>query len=110
MSSPKRITAHEVTNFFHCPYGDEWRKLVQHGHDAYLLWQQITWYDHHWNGSPYSTPSRSEQRWYHLNEPPIIDVTSYDDIIRAIEDGRLDRIIDEHIRYMKETDREIWAL
>jgi hypothetical protein len=37
-------------------------------------------------------------------------VTSYDDIIRAIEDGRLDKIINEHMRYMKETDREIWAL
>lgn len=47
---------------------------------------------------------------YHFNEPPIIDVTSYDDIVHAIEDGRLDRIIDEHLRYMKETDREIWAL
>jgi len=32
------------------------------------------------------------------------------DVIWAIEDGRLDRIIDEHLRYMKETDGEIWAL
>lgn len=100
----------EIMNYFHCPYGDTWRKLLQDGHDARLLWQQITWYDEHWNGSPYSTPSRSEQRWYHLNEPPIIDVTSYDDIIRAIDDGRLDKIIDEHTRYKKETDREILAL
>jgi hypothetical protein len=37
-------------------------------------------------------------------------VTNYDDIVRAIDDGRLDKIIDEHIRYMKETDREPWAL
>jgi hypothetical protein len=100
----------EVMNFFHCPYGDEWRKLLQDGRDAYLLWQQISWYDEHWNGSPYSTPPQSQQKWYHLNEPPIIDVTNYDDIVRAIDDGRLDKIIDEHIRYMKETDREPWAL
>jgi hypothetical protein len=100
----------EVMNFFHCPYGDAWRKLLQDGRDAHLFWQQITWYDEHWNGSPYSEPTPSELRWYHLNEPPIIDVTSYDDIIRAIDDGRLDKIIDEHIRYMKETNRENWAL
>jgi hypothetical protein len=97
-------------NFFHCPYGDAWRQLLQDGDTASLLWQHIYWYDYHWNGSPYSTPPRSEQRWYHLNEPPIIDVTSCDDIIRAIDDGRLDRIRDEHTRYMKETDRKIWSL
>jgi hypothetical protein len=96
----------EVMNFLRCPYGETWRKLLQDGHDAHLLWQQITWYDEHWNGNPYSTPSRSEQRRYHLNEPPTIDVTSYDDIIRAIDDGRLDKIITEHLRYMKETDRK----
>jgi hypothetical protein len=48
--------------------------------------------------------------WHHWNEPPIIDVTNYDDITRAIEDGRLDRIIEEHERYIKETKPEIWAL
>jgi hypothetical protein len=100
----------EAMNFFHCPNGDAWRQLQQDGDIAELVWQHIYWYDHHWNRSPYSTPSRSEQRWYHLNEPPIIDVTSYEDIIRAIDDGRLDRIIDEHTRYMKETNREIWNI
>jgi hypothetical protein len=30
--------------------------------------------------------------------------------MEAIEDGRLDRIIDEHARYMKENDCGIWAL
>ena len=35
--------------------------------------------------------------------------TRYDEILKAIDDGRPDRIIDEHTRYMKETDREIWA-
>jgi len=100
----------EVMNFFHCPYGDAWRQLLEDGRGANRLWQHIYWYDHHWNGSPYSTPSRSEQRWYHLSEPAIIDVTSYDDIIRAIDDGRLDKIITEHTRYMKETDRNIWNL
>jgi hypothetical protein len=49
-------------------------------------------------------------KWYHYGEPSIIDVTSYDDALKAREDGRLERIIQEHERYMKETGREIWAL
>jgi hypothetical protein len=49
-------------------------------------------------------------KWYHYNETPIIDVTSYDDILKAIDDGRLNRIIDEHKRYMKETHCEIGNL
>jgi len=100
----------EIVNYFRCPYGDARRQLLQDGHDAHRLWQHIYWYDIHWNPSTSYTPAASEKKWYHYDEPPIIDVTSYDDIIRAIEDGRLDRIIDEHTRYMKETGREIWNL
>jgi hypothetical protein len=48
--------------------------------------------------------------WYHYDEPPIIDATNYDDIIRAIGDGRIDKIIQEHERYMKETNSVIWTL
>ncbi|MGA2239692.1 MAG: hypothetical protein ABSG74_10820 [Candidatus Bathyarchaeia archaeon] len=62
------------------------------------------------NRSHTYTPAASDHEWYHYNEPPIIDVTSYDDVTRAIEDGRLDKIIDEHKRYMKETHAEIWNL
>jgi hypothetical protein len=40
--------------------------------------------------------------------PPIIDVTDYNDIDKAIDDGRLKKIIEEHKRYMKETGAEIW--
>jgi hypothetical protein len=100
----------EAVNYFRCPYGDEWRQLQRDGYDAHLLWLHIEWYNHHWHLDPSCTPLASELKWYHFNEPPIIDVTSYDDIIRAIDDGRLDRIIDEHTRYMKETGREIWNL
>lgn len=99
----------EIMNFFRCPYGDGWRQLLQDGHDAHRFWEQIAWYDHHWNPSHTSTPSARELKWYHFDEPSIIDVTSYDDIVKAIDDGRLDKIIDEHTRYMKETGREIWA-
>jgi len=105
----------ETGNYFHCPHGDAWHQLLQDGCDAHRLWEHIYWYDIywydiHWNPSTSYTPAASDMKWYHYDEPPIIDVTDYDDIIRAIDDGRLDRIIDEHTRYMKETDREIWAL
>jgi len=98
----------EVVNYFHCPYGDEWRQLQLDGYDAYCLWEHIEWYDRHWTPSTTHTPPAAEMKWYHFNEPPIIDVTCYDDIIQAIEDGRLDKITEEHTRYMKETGREIW--
>jgi hypothetical protein len=100
----------EVVNYFRCPYGDEWRQLQLNGYDVKCLWHHIEWYDRHWTPDISSAPTPDEMKWYHFNEPQIIDVTNFDDIIRAIEDGRLDRIIDEHTRYMKETDREIWAL
>jgi len=98
----------EILNYFHCPYGDAWRQLLEDGHDAHRLWEHIEWYDRHWTPSTTHTPPAAEMKWYHFNEPPIIDVTCYDDIIQAIEDGRLDKIIEEHTRYMKETGREIW--
>ena len=100
----------KVVNYFHCPYGDAWRQLQQDGYDAHRLWEHIEWYNRHWNLDTSYTPAASDMKWYHFNEPPIIDVTNYDDIMEPIEDGRLDRIIDEHTRYMKETDREIWPL
>jgi len=62
------------------------------------------------NCDPAVTPPASEHRWYHYGETAIVDVTNYDDITHAIEDGRLDRITDEHTRYVKETDRETQPL
>lgn len=100
----------KTANYFHCPYGDARRQLLEDGHGANRLWQHIYWYDIHWNRSISYTPGASDMKWYHYNEPAIIDVTNYEDIIRAIDDGRLDKIIDEHTRYMKETGRKIWAL
>jgi hypothetical protein len=60
----------------------------------------------------FASPACLRQRWDDAchKEPHIIDVTNYDEIVQAIDDGGLDRIIDEHLRYMKETDRESWAL
>jgi len=100
----------EILNYLHCPYSDAQDQLLQDGDTAQRLCEHIEWYDRHWNRSTTYTPAASEHKWYHYDEPPIIDVTNYDDITRAIEDGRLDRIMGEHTRYMKETGRKIWAL
>jgi hypothetical protein len=100
----------EIHNYFRCPYGDAYRQLLQDGYDAHWFWEHIEWYDNHWNRSTSYTPAASDMKWYHYDEPAIIDVANYDDILNAIDDGRLDRIIDEHARYMKETHRETWAL
>lgn len=73
----------QIMNYFRCPHGEGWRELVQDGHDAYRLWEEIKWYDTHWNRSISYTPAASEMKWYHYDEPPIMDVKSCEDIIRA---------------------------
>jgi hypothetical protein len=71
------------------------RKRRRQSYDAHLFWEHIEWYNRHRNLDTSCTPVASEPKWYRFNEPSIIDVTSYDDILRAIDDGRLDRIMDE---------------
>jgi len=100
----------KVVNYFKCPYGEQRRQLIENGTLAYKIWQHIKWYNHHWNNNHTTTPAKSEMKWYHYGEPGIIDVTSLDDIVKAMEDGRFDKIVEEHERYMKETGREIYAI
>ena len=95
-----------VVNYFKCPYGKERRTLIENGTEAYELWQQIEWYNEHWNGTPTMQPPKSEMKWYHLGEPAIINITSLDDITKATSDGRLNKITLEHERYLKETGRK----
>jgi hypothetical protein len=45
-------------------------------------------------------------KWYHFDEASIIDVTSYDDVMKALDDGRLERIIAEHEKHTDETGNE----
>jgi hypothetical protein len=47
-------------------------------------------------------------KWYHYGEPQIIDVTSFDDIDKALDDGRFRRIVEEHEKYTKETEATGW--
>lgn len=51
-----------------------------------------------------------DRKWYYFKQPPMIDAKNFDDITQAIADGRLDKIMDKHMRCMKETGREIWNL
>jgi hypothetical protein len=93
----------EVKNKYACPYGEASEQLIEDGMLAKFVWQEIEWYNRHWNPSHTCIPAQNEMKWYHYGEPSIVDVTSYDDVIKAIEDGRLERIMEEHERYMKET-------
>ena len=77
----------EIINYFHCPYGDAWHQLLQDGYDAHRLSQHIEWYDNHWNLQTSYTPPASDMKWYHVNEPPITDVTDYDDVARVTGDS-----------------------
>lgn len=96
----------EVRNRFKCPFGEESEQLVENGKAIKSLWKYVEWYNSHWNRSGSVTPGSSDMKWYHYDEPGIIDVTSYDDILRALEDGRLKRITKEYERYEKETESQ----
>ena len=97
-----------VKNYFHCPYMKKRQKLMDDGEAAYELWKLVEWYDRHWNPSHSTQPTPSEMEWYHFDEPRIIDVTDFDDIMRARSDGRLRKIMREHSRYMKEQEQDRW--
>jgi len=99
-----------VVNYFKCPYGEEWKQLLSDGHEANQLWEHVRWYDCHWNRGQSFRPPETERKWYHYGEPSIIDVSNFEDICKALEDGRIDKIEAEHNRYMKETGCESWNI
>lgn len=92
----------KVRNKYRCPYGEEANELLESGRLAKFVWRQIEWYDLHWNPSETFRPAEDDMKWYHYGEPSIVDVTSFEDIIKAVEDGRLKRIIEEWKKYEKE--------
>lgn len=89
----------EVRNRCLCPYGAKSRKLVELGDDVDGVWKLVEYYDEYWNGRQSYTPSSSEIEWYHVGEPGFLDVTSHEDILKAIEDGRMKRIDDERRKH-----------
>lgn len=93
----------EVKNKYKCPYGEESEQLIEDGRLVRALWRLIEWYDDHWNPSHTFRPAESEMKWYHYDESSIIDVTSYEGILKAIDDGRIEKIKEEYERCMRET-------
>jgi hypothetical protein len=93
----------EVWNKTLCPYGAKSKELVVFGSRVKDLLELVEYYDRHWNGARGSTPPRGHGQWYHVGEPGFLDVTSREDILKAIEDGRLQRIADERDRYEEAT-------
>lgn len=95
----------EVNNKYKCPYKEGSKQLIENGRLVQFVWKLVEWYDSHWNRNPSYTPSESELKWYHYDEPSIIDVTNYDEILKAIEDGRLKRILAEYEKHEKEHEK-----
>jgi hypothetical protein len=95
----------EVKNKYKCPYGEEAKELIECGRLAKFVWRQIQWYDTHWNPSENLRPAANEMKWYHYGEPSLIDVTSYDDVLKAATNGRLKKIIEERKKYEQEYER-----
>ena len=94
----------DVKNKYKCPYGEEAKLLIKRGWIAGILWEEIMWYDRHWNfDGTFCLIDPKVKKWYHYDEPGIIDVTSLEDIRKAISDGRLTKIMKEHDSYAKET-------
>ena len=93
-------------DFFRCPFGEEAEKLVQDGRLIESLWRHLDWYNHHhWRSSIFE-PARDKMKWYHYDETPIVDPADYDDVLRAIDDGRIIKVVEEHEAYMKEKELE----
>jgi hypothetical protein len=82
-----------VKNEFQCPYGDQYRHLMAEGVFAERLWTHIRWYDRH-----------------HRDAEPLVDVTRFEDLWAALDDGRLDQVIREHKAWMKETGAAEWQI
>jgi carbonic anhydrase len=83
-------------------FGTESERLVKDGEFVRFMWKIVERYDYHWNGSLYSEPRPKDMKWYHFCEPRVVDVTDYDDIVKALDDGRMERIVKEYERYEKE--------
>ncbi len=93
----------QVKNMYKCPYREKSKRLVKDGGLAKSIWELVEYYDSHWNRSRIHFPLKNEEKWYHYDEPSLIDVTSYEDVMKATEDGRLLKILEEFKMHEKET-------
>jgi hypothetical protein len=95
----------KVHNKFLCPYGSKSRELVKLGDIIHYLWRLVEFHDRYWNYPEKFGSSRDEAGWFHPGEPRIIDVTSREDILNALEDGRIDKIASEFRRHEKASEK-----
>jgi hypothetical protein len=95
----------KVHNKFLCPYGSRSRELVKLGDVIHYLWRLVEFHDRYWNYPEKFGSSRDEAVWFHPGEPRIIDVTSREDILNALEDGRIEKIAAEFKRYREAVEQ-----
>jgi hypothetical protein len=93
-----------VRNKYLCPYGKKSRELVKRGDMVRYLWLLIEFYDRHWNNlKGYKTPLR-EAKSCQVGDSSLLEVTSRDDILKALEDGRMDKIVEEFRKHNKKIE------
>jgi hypothetical protein len=92
-----------VHNKYLCPYGPKSGEFVKLGNMVRYLWLLIEFYDRYWNNPKGCTKPLKEAKLNHIDKPSLIEVTSRDDILKALEDGRIDKIIEVR-RYNEEIE------
>ena len=97
----------DVRNKYLCPYGAQSEELIKAGHLVESLWKLVRFYDTYWNEHSGCRPTPREAEWYHLGEAGIIDVTSREDILKALEDGRMEKIAEEFKRHEEATEEDL---
>jgi hypothetical protein len=81
-----------------CPYGAKSSELIKLGDRVKDLWEIVEYYHSYWHPSDGYRPGDSDAHWYHYGEDDFLDVTSREDILKATEDGRIERIVEERKR------------
>jgi hypothetical protein len=95
-----------IHNKYLCPYGAKELELIELGKTVDFLWRLVKFYDEHWNASHTRTFPPSDAKWFHWGEVGILDVTNREDILQAMDDGRMDKIAMEYVEYTKEKKKE----
>jgi hypothetical protein len=86
-----------------CPYGAKSLELLELGHRVKMLWEIVEYYHRYWHSSNFSSSSKNGYEWYHTDEEGFLDVTSREDLLKAVEDGRIERIAEERRKHDEAT-------
>ena len=89
----------DARNKFLCPYGSGSQELIKLGSGVGFLWRLLDFYDSYWNRTATSCVPPGWERWFHFGEQSIVDLTSREDILASLEDGRIDRIAQQFAEY-----------